>query len=147
VQPDLIAVFGTRVLRRPVFSAAILGAVNCHFSILPHYRGSFPEFFQVLNGEWSAAGVTFHFVDDGVDTGDIIASHRHEDLPESADPFELRYRNFMLMMEHFPRVLWAVLSGAAERLPQKAGGRTTYRVRDVTPELRRQLYERLGLLG
>jgi methionyl-tRNA formyltransferase len=147
VRPDLIAVFGIRIQRRHVFSTAVRGAVNCHFSILPDYRGSFPEFFQVLNADWRSAGVTFHYVNDGVDTGDIIASHRHAEFPESVSPFELRYRNFMLMMEHYPRVLRALLSGTAERVRQNVAAGRTYRRRDVTPELRRELYERLGLLG
>lgn len=146
-RPEVIAVFRTRILREHVFHLARLGAVNCHYSLLPDYRGTFVEFWQRLNGDLQTAGVTFHFVDEGVDTGDIIASIAHEDLPDDITPFDLRYRNYMLMLEHFPEILRSVLDGRCDRHPQPQRSSRAYRSRDLTDERRRSLYRQLGLLA
>jgi folate-dependent phosphoribosylglycinamide formyltransferase PurN len=145
-RPEVIAVFRTRILREHVFNLARLGAVNCHYSLLPEYRGTFVEFWQRLNRDLQTAGVTFHFLDEGVDTGDIIASIAHEDLPDEITPFDLRYRNYMLMLEHFPGILRSVLDGRCDRHPQPHRSSHAYRSRDLTDERRRDLYRQLGLL-
>jgi hypothetical protein len=145
-RPDVLAVFRTRILRKHVFDQARIGAVNCHYSLLPEYRGNYVEFWQTLNDDLHTTGVTFHFVDAGVDTGDIIASLGHDDLPSDVSPFELRYRNYRLMLENFPRVLHSVLDGSCERRPQPPSSGRAYRNRDLTSEKRKELYGRLGLL-
>lgn len=45
---------------------------NIHFSLLPKYKGMFTSVMPILNNEKST-GVTFHKIDKGIDTGDIIA--------------------------------------------------------------------------
>ena len=47
------------------------GCINLHPSLLPKYRGMSPQHFPIINGELET-GVTVHFVDEGIDTGDII---------------------------------------------------------------------------
>jgi hypothetical protein len=145
-RPEVVAVFRTRILHKDVFGLARLGAVNCHYSLLPEYRGNFVEFWQRLNRDLETAGVTFHFIDEGVDTGDIIASFAHDDLPDDITPFDLRYRNYMLMLEHFPRILRSVLDERCDRHPQPYRSSRAYRRRDLTDERRRDLYRQLGLL-
>ena len=46
------------------------GFLNVHPSLLPAYRGPFPLFWQFRNGE-KTTGVTVHWMDAGLDTGDI----------------------------------------------------------------------------
>ncbi len=45
---------------------------NIHFSKLPKYKGMYTSVLPIINGE-SYSGVTLHKIDDGIDTGDIIA--------------------------------------------------------------------------
>lgn len=45
---------------------------NIHFSNLPKYKGMYTSAMTILNNE-SETGVTFHYIDSGIDTGDIIA--------------------------------------------------------------------------
>lgn len=45
---------------------------NIHFSLLPTYKGMYTSVIPLLNGE-RKTGVTFHCIDAGIDTGDIIA--------------------------------------------------------------------------
>ncbi|WP_300759228.1 formyltransferase family protein [uncultured Brachyspira sp.] len=44
---------------------------NIHFSLLPKYKGMYTSIWPVYNGE-TETGVTLHFIDKGIDTGDII---------------------------------------------------------------------------
>ena len=48
------------------------GFINVHPSLLPKYRGGNPYSRVIMNGE-AETGVTIHFMDEGFDTGDIIA--------------------------------------------------------------------------
>ena len=44
---------------------------NIHFSLLPKYKGMFTSILPILNND-KITGVTFHRIDKGIDTGDII---------------------------------------------------------------------------
>jgi methionyl-tRNA formyltransferase len=72
LEPDLILVVAYGKIFRPR-SLAIprLGCVNLHASLLPRYRGLAPVNWAIINGEHQT-GVTTIFMDEGVDTGDII---------------------------------------------------------------------------
>ncbi len=71
VQADLGIVLGTRILKRALFSLPRLGCLNLHKGKVPEYRGMPPGFWELYDGQKSA-GITVHFVDDGLDTGDIV---------------------------------------------------------------------------
>src|SRR5262249_46731715 len=68
---DLGIVLGTRILKRTTFSVPRLGSINLHKGKVPEYRGMPPGFWELYDGA-REAGVTVHFVDDGLDTGDIV---------------------------------------------------------------------------
>lgn len=61
-----------QIINQSVIDTAKHGAINLHFSPLPRYRGVSPIALAMMNGE-STYGVTLHYMDPGVDTGDIIA--------------------------------------------------------------------------
>ena len=61
-----------QIIRQPVIDTAKSGAINLHFSPLPRYRGVSPIALALLNGE-KEFGVTMHYMDPGVDTGDLIS--------------------------------------------------------------------------
>jgi methionyl-tRNA formyltransferase len=71
-RPDLLWVTDYRYLiSAPILALARLGAVNLHPSLLPRYRGRAPLNWAILNGE-TELGLTAHYIDEGMDTGDII---------------------------------------------------------------------------
>jgi methionyl-tRNA formyltransferase len=71
-KPDLLWITDYRYLiPGNIISLAQLGAINLHPSLLPKYRGRAPINWAIINGEVNL-GLTVHFVDDGMDTGDII---------------------------------------------------------------------------
>jgi len=76
LRPDLILVIGwTRLLGPALLRLPRLGAVGFHASLLPRYRGRAPVNWAIINGE-PVTGNTMFFLDEGVDTGDIIAQRR-----------------------------------------------------------------------
>ena len=84
LSPDLIWVTDYRYLiPTEFFSTCKFDAVNLHPSLLPNYRGRAAINWAILNGE-TEIGLTAHFIDSGVDTGDII-SQRSFFLDDSAD--------------------------------------------------------------
>ena len=56
------------------------GFLNIHPSLLPHYRGPYPLFWMLRRGE-RRIGVTIHFMDEQLDTGEI-AAQAEVDLPD-----------------------------------------------------------------
>ena len=71
LEPDVIAVAAYKILPPAVFTPAEKGAFNLHSSLLPRYRGAAPIHRAVMNGE-TQTGVTTFFLEESVDTGDII---------------------------------------------------------------------------
>ena len=70
---DLGIVLGTRILKRSTFGVPSQGSINLHKGKVPEYRGLPPGFWELYDGQESA-GVTVHFVDEGLDTGDVIGT-------------------------------------------------------------------------
>jgi len=74
--PDLVVCAGfMKILPPSVLSIPPLGCVNVHGALLPKYRGRAPLSRALMNGE-NAVGVTVHYMDEGVDSGDIILQAR-----------------------------------------------------------------------
>ena len=79
--PDLIVVVAFRILPPEVFTIPRLGSINLHASLLPRYRGAAPINRAIMNGE-SETGVTTFFLEESVDTGNILLQARTPVLPD-----------------------------------------------------------------
>lgn len=76
LNPDLIVVCGYKyIIRNEIFNIPRFKSINIHPSYLPNYRGQHVVNWAVANGE-NETGVTIHFVDKGIDTGDIIVQKK-----------------------------------------------------------------------
>jgi hypothetical protein len=73
LDPDVIAVFGTSLIRGPLLGMGRLGVVNLHGGLSPQYRGADCTFWALYNGEPDQVGCTIHYIDAGIDTGKLIA--------------------------------------------------------------------------
>ncbi|WP_424979988.1 formyltransferase family protein [Leisingera sp. S232] len=142
--PDLIAVTGAPVLKPTVFTLPRLGTLNMHSSLLPAYRGTQAEFWQVLEQDWQSCGITVHFVDVGVDTGRIVLQRRTEGAA-GLSPQMLRTRNLLQALHLVPDAAAAVLEGHAHPVLQGPGPKAR-RSRDRTLAARAALLRRLGYL-
>lgn len=76
LQPDVIFCFGwSRLIRRPLLDLAPLGVIGFHPSLLPANRGRHPLIWALVRG-LTETGSTFFFMDEGVDSGDILSQTR-----------------------------------------------------------------------
>jgi methionyl-tRNA formyltransferase len=76
LNPDLIVVCGYKyIIRAEIFNIPKFGTINIHPSYLPNYRGQHVVNWAIANGE-NETGVTIHFIDEGIDTGDIIVQKK-----------------------------------------------------------------------
>ena len=71
LQPDLQVVVAFRMLPKEVWQMPEYGTFNLHASLLPQYRGAAPINWAIINGE-TETGVTTFFIDEKIDTGNII---------------------------------------------------------------------------
>jgi phosphoribosylglycinamide formyltransferase-1 len=86
---ELVVLAGYMALLTPGFLARFPGRViNVHPALLPAFPG-LRAIEQALEYGVKVFGVTVHFVDEGVDTGPIIAQRALE-LPDASDPAEVR---------------------------------------------------------
>ena len=76
IAPDIAVVVAYgKILPKNVLEAPKFGCVNLHVSLLPKYRGAAPMQRAIMEGE-SETGVTVMYMNEGLDTGDIISVER-----------------------------------------------------------------------
>ena len=117
---DLGVVIGTRVLKRGTFGLPRLGSINLHKGAVPDYRGLPPGFWEMYHGE-KYAGVTVHFLDDSLDTGDIVERAQVEILPMDT-PDSLLAKLHVEGAKTVARAVSAIHSGAARATAQERRG-------------------------
>lgn len=72
LNPDAIVVVAYgKILPKELLDIPKYGAINVHGSLLPKLRGAAPIQWSVLNGD-KVTGITTMFMDEGMDTGDMI---------------------------------------------------------------------------
>lgn len=81
LQATLFVVVAFRMLPKVVWQLPKHGTFNLHASLLPHYRGAAPINWALINGE-TKTGVTTFFIDEKIDTGDLILQEETPITPE-----------------------------------------------------------------
>lgn len=86
--PDICIVMGTSIIHDEMLAALQeIDVINIHGGFLPDYKGNHCFFFAVYNKEYDKIGSTIHFVNQGIDSGDIIErvipNFTIDDSPES----------------------------------------------------------------
>jgi methionyl-tRNA formyltransferase len=117
----LVVAYG-RILPREVLDATRLGFVNVHASLLPSYRGAAPITWAVVDGD-AETGVTLMLLDEGMDTGDMLAVSRTPIGP-SETAGDLSVRLAAIGAEMVREKLAAFARGELVRVPQDAARAT-----------------------
>ena len=72
INPEIIFCIGsTQIIPKEILDIPNLGCLNIHPALLPKYRGRYSTVHAIFNGE-EHAGVTAHWMDEGIDSGPII---------------------------------------------------------------------------
>lgn len=78
LEPDVISVVAYgKLLPKEILELPKYGCINVHASLLPKYRGAAPIQWAILNGD-KKTGITTMYMDEGMDTGDIILTEEVE---------------------------------------------------------------------
>lgn len=76
LKPDLlVSILGNQIFKKELITLAPKGCINLHSALLPKYRGLMPTFWVLKNKE-EYTGVSVFFVDEGIDSGPIIAQKK-----------------------------------------------------------------------
>lgn len=82
-KPDVIAVVAYgQILKKPLLDLPLFGCVNCHFSLLPKYRGAAPVIATLAAGD-RMTGVTVMHMDVGLDDGPIMLQSYEPIYPDT----------------------------------------------------------------
>ena len=105
------------------------GIINLHSSYLPYNRGQYPNVWSIV--EETPAGVTLHYIDEGIDTGDIIV--QREVFIEPTDTGESLYHKLeRVALMLFQETWFLIRQGKETRQPQNNAIATYHKSKDVS---------------
>ena len=123
LQPELIVVMAYgQILPRAVLEIPTIACLNLHASLLPKHRGAAPIQAAILAGN-SETGITVMYMDDGLDTGDILLQSRLAIAPDETGG-SLHDRLAELAPAALAEALELLQSGTAPRGPQDSAEAT-----------------------
>jgi methionyl-tRNA formyltransferase len=117
LEPDLIvtAAYG-RILTKAVLDVPRFGCINVHGSLLPKYRGAAPIQWALINGD-RVTGITTMFMDEGMDTGDILLT-KELPIPPEMNSQELFDQLMVLGADALMETIRALENGTLTRTLQ-----------------------------
>lgn len=106
LKPDIgVSAFFGYILKKEFLDILPQGCINIHPSYLPFNKGSYPNVWSIIDG--TPAGVTMHYIDEGIDTGKIISQSRVDVLDTDTGGSlhrKLEERSIELFMETWPKI-------------------------------------------
>lgn len=124
-KPDILVLGGTRIIKPHILETPLRATVNAHPGLLPWLRGSASVGWALYKD--MPQGATVHFIDPGIDTGDIILRRElpvyHNDTYES-----LNYRIALLSATLMVEAIKFLEKGEAPRTPQDRETGETFKV-------------------
>jgi len=113
-----------------------IGVLNLHPALLPHNRGWHTPSWAILDE--TPIGATLHFMDSGLDTGDIVAQAEIEIRPE--DTAHTLYGRLLELEVEFFRTAWPLLaSGSPPRQTQSPDEGSNHKRADLASDSIRRL--------
>ena len=139
--PDVLVVFGTRLIGEPVLSIPRFGALNIHTGLSPYYRGGQCTFWCLYEGDLEHVGVTIHHLSPRIDGGDIV--YTAQPVIEPGDCVRsLECKLVQLGTEKMIQAIGGLAEGTAPRIPQLEKGKL-FLSKMFTLEKRLELEEKL----
>ena len=130
-KPDVIVVVAYgQILPRDVLEIPRLACLNLHASLLPRWRGAAPIQAAIAACDCET-GITVMYMDEGLDTGDILLQRNVEIQPNDTGG-ALHDRLAQIAPEALRESLRLLATGNAPRIPQD-NARATY-----APKLKRE---------
>lgn len=117
INPDIIVVVAYgKILPKEILSLPKHGCINGHASILPKLRGASPIQWAIVTGE-KQTGVTVMQMDEGMDTGDILAVER-TDITDTDTSESLFYRLSVITADLITKTIGNIENGKVTPIKQ-----------------------------
>jgi len=121
--PDMIVVMAYgQILPRAVLEIPPIACLNLHASLLPRHRGAAPIQAAIVAGDHET-GITVMYVDEGLDTGDVMLQTRIEIAPDETGE-SLHDRLAEIAPGALKEALSQLQAGTAPRIPQNSSAAT-----------------------
>ena len=142
LSPDLIITYGCSIIRSPLIDLFPQKIINVHLGLSPYYRGSGTNYFPFVNNEPIFCGVTFLYLDKGVDTGEIIHQLR-ADVQKDDDVHSIGNRLIAQMTDEMIRLihLYPNFASCNKSPDYPIEPRRLYKNLDFTRESLLQMYD------
>ena len=105
-----------QIFRKKIIETPKLGVINCHAGKLPYYRGRNILNWALINDE-KEFGITVHYVDEGIDTGDIIKQECYP-ITDTDDYNSLLEIAYIECAEILYKAIKEIQSGNSQRINQ-----------------------------
>jgi phosphoribosylglycinamide formyltransferase 1 len=138
LKPDLIITYGCSIIRPKLINLFHNKILNVHLGLSPYYFGAGTNFHALVNNEIHFFGYTFMYIDEGIDTGEIIHQARPDVFPFD-NPHQIGNRLIKKMVNDFIKLVVNFKSIKKIKLSNKYIGKT-YKRKDATIELTEKLY-------
>jgi methionyl-tRNA formyltransferase len=138
LQPAIVLVFGTGMLREQVLTTFAGRIINIHLGLSPYYRGSGTNFWPLVNREPEYVGATIHCLDPRLDYGSILL-HARPSIDRGDGPHDIGNRAILRASEVALPAAASLLGGNTGILPQWTKGRL-YQRKHFSADAVRRLY-------
>ncbi len=105
-----------QIIPKAILDYPSLGCINVHASLLPKYRGGAPIHKCLLNGD-EKTGITIMYMDEAMDSGDIIAQREYKIL-ENDNVGTLHEKLSQIGADLLIETLPSIINGTNERIKQ-----------------------------
>ncbi len=123
---DILILYGTKIIHSGVLNIPKIGCLNAHSSLLPKYRGGKSEFWMLYNDEPQYAGVTIHWVNPGLDDGDIFLQTPIK-VTNNDNVESLRKKSVPIAGRLFVEAIKKIEQGNIIRIPQDESQATKFK--------------------
>ena len=131
-EPDIIILFGSSLLKREMLKNFPNRILNLHIGLSDQYRGSSCNFWPIYDGRLDCLGATLLMVNEGIDTGEIIARETIQ-INEGDTEQSLMGKPLILGMDLTVRIAQQWFDGRYKPIPIERKGKL-YQKKDFTPE-------------
>ena len=112
----IVSVSYRQILKKEILGIPHWGAINLHPSYLPKYRGKNPLNWVLINGE-KETGLTVHYINEGIDTGGILARKKIKiSQNDTADSLQKKF--VQAAPDLIERAIGLIRRGEARPVPQ-----------------------------
>ena len=118
LEPDLLIVYGTSILKQEVISIAKRFTLNIHGGIVPQYRNVHSDFWAMNKRDFKNIGTSIIHLDSGIDTGDVALQESVEVSPKDT-LFSIKRKNIELAARLILNAVEMVKNDTLIRTPQR----------------------------